>query len=142
MRLTPVRRFGFNSVKRPVMPIDCCHLGSPFRSGQTRQADAAAMSPCTLSKEGEQNDDRQRNSQHPKKYAAAHGLSSCLSSLNQRQAGVFPAHRSRLELFGPVVCSSAVTYVAVHWECLMNGVIYIVGLIVVVLAILSFLGLR
>jgi hypothetical protein len=29
-----------------------------------------------------------------------------------------------------------------HWESDMNGIIYLVGLVVVVLAILSFLGLR
>jgi hypothetical protein len=28
------------------------------------------------------------------------------------------------------------------WEALMNGLIYLIGLIVVVMAILSFLGLR
>jgi hypothetical protein len=30
----------------------------------------------------------------------------------------------------------------IYWEHLMNGVIYLVGLIVVVMAILSFVGLR
>jgi hypothetical protein len=32
--------------------------------------------------------------------------------------------------------------VVINWEHLMNGIIYLVGLIVVVMAILSFVGIR
>jgi hypothetical protein len=46
------------------------------------------------------------------------------------------------ELSVRAVRSTAATYVAAQSEGIVNGIIYIIGLIVVVLAILSFLGLR
>ena len=65
-------------------------------------------------------------------------MSSCLRNLNR-----FEAHRFRGETAEPCeqqFCSPPTTYVAL--EGIMDGIIYLIGLIVVVLAILSFLGLR
>jgi type III secretory pathway component EscU len=63
-----------------------------------------------------------------------------LSNLRVRQR--FPSLASAAELLSEPHSSAQRHTSGVVLEEIMNGVIYIVGLIVVVLAILSFLGLR
>lgn len=50
--------------------------------------------------------------------------------------------RFQTELCAPAGRFTPATYVAAQREGIVNSIIYIIGLIVVVLAILSFLGLR
>jgi hypothetical protein len=98
-----------------------------------------------LSKERQQEDNREGNAKHPEQNSAAHDdLLAYEQSLRSQRCD-------------PASCSDALlrwnlkpvanVVVVPRWrrqrmEGSMDGIIYLVGLIVIILAILSFLGLR